>query len=90
MDGNVENRITDHLMENDPEFKSNLDEYQSMAAQFEELIDKQVLPQYDDLHYRKLLLEEMKLVQAFKEGFLMATKVSQEIATKQNLNELTQ
>jgi len=82
MGENIENRITNHLVENDAEFKSSLEECHSMATQFEQLIHDEVLPQYDDIHYRKLLLEEMKLLYAFKEGFLMATQISQEVAPR--------
>ena len=84
MDGSVRNRITNHLIESNPEFKSSLGECYNMANQFEQLIEEDVLPQCDDIHYRKLLLEEMKLVHVFKESFLMTIQVSQEFAIKQS------
>ena len=81
MGENIENRITNHLVENDPEFKSSLEECHSMTPQFELLIHDEVF-QYDDIHYRKFLLEEMKLLYAFKEGFLMATQILQEVTPR--------
>ncbi|MCL1989475.1 MAG: hypothetical protein FWG67_01165 [Defluviitaleaceae bacterium] len=84
MNGNIEDRITKHLAESDPRFKKILEAYHDMLNQFEELLGEQASVQYDNASYQKLLLEEMKLTYAFKEGFLMATQISQEVAITQS------
>jgi len=84
MDGNVEDRITNHLKETNPQFKKMLDDYNDMVGKFEEMVDEKASNHYDNAIYQKLLLEEFKLVHAFKEGVLIATQISQEVALNQN------
>jgi len=77
-DGNIEDRITNYLIENDPQFKKLFNDYNDMTGKFEERANEETTAYYDDIIYQKLLLEEIKLTHAFKEGVLMATQISQE------------